>query len=101
MEKAPGVQLFKVWGDMNELDQIHLAAKLTEFEGQMAEIRFPANGSLYHTKSMTENDKHIVLDQDIDPSGEFCIGPSCERRWHTPNDPETSHYQGPCKYSVS
>ncbi|CAN9388831.1 unnamed protein product [Alternaria alternata] len=95
MEKAPGVQLFKVWGDMNELDQIHLAAKFTEFEGQMAEIHFPANGSLYLTKSMTGKDKHIVLDQDIGPSGEFCIGPSCERRWYTPNDPETSHYQGP------
>ncbi|CAN9169807.1 unnamed protein product [Alternaria alternata] len=34
MTKAPGVQLFKVWGDMDELDRIQVVRQLAEFEGQ-------------------------------------------------------------------
>ena len=79
MEKATGVQLFKVWGDMNDWEQLQAVVQLTEFEGQMTRIRFATNGSLYLTKSMAESDAYVALDRETDPSGEFCIGPSCER----------------------
>ncbi|KAB2103052.1 hypothetical protein AG0111_0g8708 [Alternaria gaisen] len=34
MTKAPGVQLYKVWDDMDELDRIQVVRQLAEFEGQ-------------------------------------------------------------------
>ncbi|KAF1846161.1 uncharacterized protein K460DRAFT_313337 [Cucurbitaria berberidis CBS 394.84] len=82
MEKAPGVQLYKVWGEMSDWDQLCVVKQLTKLEGEMTRIRFPASGSLYLCESMGNDDTYIVLDRDVDPSGQFCIGPSCERGWY-------------------
>jgi hypothetical protein len=79
MEKAPGVQLFNVWDDMSDDDQLSIVKRLSELEGELTRISFPANGSLYLRTSMADNDAHIALDHDMDPNGRFCIGPSCER----------------------
>ncbi|KAH6859108.1 hypothetical protein BKA58DRAFT_414728 [Alternaria rosae] len=86
MEMAPGVQLFNVWDDLNDLHQLCLLRQLARFEGEMTKIRLPANGSLYLSESMAENDAHVSLNREMDPSGEFCIGPSCERGWHVPDE---------------
>jgi hypothetical protein len=99
MEKAPGVQLFKAWDDMSDADQFHFVLKLTELEGQIAKIRFPANGSLYLRESMGNSDAFVNLDSEIDPSGQFCIGPSCERGWHpqgTTTSLQSCFNRGPC-----
>ncbi|RYO13723.1 hypothetical protein AA0121_g8373 [Alternaria tenuissima] len=93
--KAPGVQLFKVWGDMDELDRIQVVRQLAEFEDEMTDIRFPASGSLYLRHSMAADDACIAMDLDMDPSGEFCIGPSCNRGWYTAAETATSSQQGP------
>ncbi|CAN9147239.1 unnamed protein product [Alternaria alternata] len=53
MTKAPGVQLFKVWGDMDELDRIQVVRQLAEFEDEMTDIRFPASGSLYLRQTLS------------------------------------------------
>ncbi|CAN9242061.1 unnamed protein product [Alternaria alternata] len=53
MTKAPGVQLFKVWGNMDELDRIQVVKQLAEFEGEMTDIRFPASGSLYLRQNLS------------------------------------------------
>ena len=82
MEKAPGIQLFKAWDDMSDADQFSLVLKLTKLEGQIAKIRFPASGSLCLRESMGDSDAYVSLDSEIDPSGQFCIGPSCERGWY-------------------
>ncbi|CAN9147720.1 unnamed protein product [Alternaria alternata] len=95
MTKAPGVQLFKVWGDMDELDRIQVVRQVAEFEGEMTDIRFPASGSLYLRHSMAADDACIAMDLDMDPSGEFCIGPSCNRGWYTATETATSSHQRP------
>lgn len=103
MEKAPGVQLYKVWGDMNDWQQLRVVTQFTELEGQMAKIRLPANGSLYLTESMGKSDTYVALDREMDPSGNYCIGPSCERRWHAPDHTATlcpQLHQGPCMYDL-
>ena len=100
MEKAPGVQLYKVWDDMSAADQFSLVLKLTKLDGQIAKIRFPASGSLYLRESMEDSDTYVNLDPEIDPSEEFCIGPSCERGWY-PKSMATSlqsnFNRGPCR----
>ncbi|KAJ8109346.1 hypothetical protein OPT61_g7526 [Boeremia exigua] len=82
MEKAPGIQLFKRWGELSDWDQLCVVKQLTKLEGQIAKIRFPASGSLYLCESMADDDAYVSLDRETDPSGRFCIGPSCERGWH-------------------
>ncbi|KAF2463512.1 uncharacterized protein BDR25DRAFT_383569 [Lindgomyces ingoldianus] len=84
MEKAPGIQLFKIWAEMSDWDQLCVVKQLTKLEGEMTEIRFPASGSLYLRESMVDDNKYVALDRGVDPSGQFCIGPSCERGWYAP-----------------
>jgi hypothetical protein len=100
MEKAPGIQLYKVWAEMSDWDQLCVVKHLTKLEGEITEIRFPASGSLYLRESMSENDKYVALDHEVDPSGRFCIGPSCERGWHPSGKIASvrSHLnRGPCE----
>ncbi|KAH8710213.1 hypothetical protein GQ44DRAFT_763149 [Phaeosphaeriaceae sp. PMI808] len=83
MEKATGQQLFTAWSAMTIDEQFSLVEQLTQFEAELASIQFPANGSLYLRESMTDSNSWVALNQSIDPSGQFCIGPSCERAWST------------------
>jgi len=100
MEKAAGVQLFKVWDEMNDWDQFCAVKELARLEGGMTGIRFPASGSLYLRESMADDDAYVTLDRAVDPSGDFCIGPSCERGWYPPNSTSSLRARsnrGPCK----
>jgi len=102
MEKAPGIQLFQKWDDLDGDSRLSLIKQLTELEHQLASIPFPASGHLYLMESLLEN-KHILLDSSVDPTSQYSIGPSCDRSW----DMDLSHLNpnllrnldpGPCKY---
>jgi hypothetical protein len=106
MEKAPGIQLFERWDKISEKDKLGIVKQLVNLEAEMTAIRFPASGSLYLRESMSEDDgdAYIALDHDADPSGQFCIGPSCERGWYSLDKEVASlHSQpnrGPCGCSI-
>ncbi|KAJ5360863.1 Aminoglycoside phosphotransferase [Penicillium concentricum] len=82
MEKASGVQLSEVWGRMSGVEKPKLIRGLTKLEAQLSAIRFPAYGGLYLQKERNISNQ-IPLDKDIDPTGSFCIGPSCDRAYQT------------------
>ncbi|CAG8900242.1 unnamed protein product [Penicillium egyptiacum] len=87
MERVPGVQIFKKWNEMGEVNRISIIKRLTQWEHELAEIPFPAYGSLYHKSSLSDHEI-IPLDPSVDPEGLFCVGPSCDSRWpmqHSPN----------------
>jgi hypothetical protein len=106
MEKAPGIQLFERWDKISEMDKLGVVKQLAKIEGEMTGIRFPASGSLYLRESMSEEDgdAYITLDHDADPSGRFCIGPSCERGWYSLDKEAVSLHpqtnRGPCGCSI-
>ncbi|KAH8726803.1 kinase-like domain-containing protein [Phaeosphaeriaceae sp. PMI808] len=77
MEKAGGTQLFQVWSDMDGLARLSVIKQLVDIEREMGSIHFPAFGHLYHTDAIEKKMSYIQLDSSIDPSGTFCIGPSC------------------------
>ena len=96
MEKASGVQLVKVYGNMPDYDHLMLIKNLCALESAIAAIKFPAIGSLYLRQSLQDGGAEIVpLDPSADPEGQICIGPSCERTWHEAADYGAS--RGPCK----
>lgn len=81
-------------------EQFGLVEQLTQFEAELASIQFPANGSLYLRESMTDGESWIALDRNVDPAGQFCIGPSCERAWSAQGKTMALSCQvnnGPCK----
>ncbi|MCJ1284646.1 hypothetical protein MMC26_003981 [Xylographa opegraphella] len=81
MEKASGIQLFKVWDDIPEADRLKLIKGLTQLENKFTAIRFPAYGSLYFRHSISKASERILLDSAVDPTGLFCIGPACGPAW--------------------
>ncbi|TKA58969.1 hypothetical protein B0A49_11243 [Cryomyces minteri] len=81
MEKVAGVQLFKKWDDINVPNRFELIQKLTVLESQLASLPLPAYGSLYLRQSISEEMQRIDLSSNLDPSGLYCVGPSCDRLW--------------------
>lgn len=100
MEKAPGVQLYTVWDDLSAADRIKLIKSLTQLEHQLATIQFPAYGNLYFRQSIPEPPKRVLLDSFLDPTGQFCVGPSCDPAWSngTCADIDSTLDMGPCQY---
>ncbi|KAH3943357.1 hypothetical protein HBH53_176480 [Parastagonospora nodorum] len=90
MEKASGVQLFNTWGTMSDSDRFELVQHITELEGELASICFPASGSLYLRESLAKDEAQFELSRDADPSQKFCIGPSCERQWNSQSEEDTT-----------
>lgn len=87
---------------MNDVQRFELVQRLTQLEGEIGSIRFPANGSLYFRGSLAESETKITLSRDVDPSEEYCLGPSCERQWDTQTEvadrsSATPLNRGPCK----
>ncbi|PGH28063.1 hypothetical protein AJ80_00319 [Polytolypa hystricis UAMH7299] len=79
--KAPGVQLYKKWGDMNGTAKLALIRHLVKLEAQLAFIHFPVSGSLYLRDSAGDTGECRPLCLNIDPSQSYCIGPSADRSW--------------------
>jgi hypothetical protein len=106
MEKAPRIQLFERWDKISEMDKFGIVKQLARLEGEITAIRLPASGSLYLRESMSEDDgdAYIALDHNVDPSGQFCIGPSCDRGWYSLDKETASLYpqfnRGPCGCSI-
>ena len=84
---------------MGESNRISIIKRLTQWEREVAEIRFPAFGNLYHKSSLSRalgEHELIPLDQSVDPEGLFWIGSSCDSAWSMQQSP--SAHCGPCKY---
>ncbi|KAL8955937.1 MAG: hypothetical protein Q9193_006380 [Seirophora villosa] len=81
MEKAPGIQLHTVYGDLQGHQRLQLVESLTKFERELASIRFPAYGSLYLRHSINDASKGVALDPAADPTASYCIGPQCGPSW--------------------
>lgn len=99
MEKAPGVQLFKVWDEITEADRLELIKNVTRLEHELANIRFPAYGSLYFRHSISKASEQVSLDSSVDPKGLFCVGPACGPVWTdgaSPADIQPDVDAGPC-----
>jgi hypothetical protein len=92
MEKAAGVPLFERWGNMNEFEKLQLIKNLTKLEAQLSPIQFPAYGGLYFRTDIKGSTRS--LDDDIDPSQSFEIGPSCDRAFD--HNTTREFKRGPC-----
>ncbi len=81
MENAPGVQLYKVWDEIQDYHRLRLIESLTKMEHQLAAIQFPAYGGLYLRHSFSNPSEYIPLDPLMDSTRSYCIGPQCGPSW--------------------
>lgn len=100
MEKAAGCQLVKKWEKMEDLSHFEFIKNLCVVEADLAKITFSVNGSLYLRESMAAGDKYEPLSLELDPSGQFCVGPSCEPSWFGKDEAKSIQGRfdrGPCE----
>ncbi len=98
MEYADGVQLQQMWPNMAGDQKIRCIKAIYQKIKEIANVEFPAYGSLYHANAGLSLTAKIPLDQD------FCVGPHCGGMYWDCNPIEPRYYQntrpnhGPCKY---
>ncbi|RMD40266.1 hypothetical protein DV735_g4865, partial [Chaetothyriales sp. CBS 134920] len=91
MEKAPGVQLYKLWAKIPEYYKLELIKSLTQYERQLSSVSFPGYGGLYLASSSGRIDDP-ALKPSLNLTGDavetsFRVGASSERTyWLGPSD---------------
>ncbi|KAG5287825.1 phosphotransferase enzyme family protein [Histoplasma capsulatum G186AR] len=83
MGRAPGVPVFKIWGEMSQPRKLELIKQLTKFEHELASIQLPAYGSLYLRAFSRDIPGYKLLGSDADPSASYCVGRSGDRSFIT------------------
>ena len=97
MEKARGVQLFKVWDELEDASRFNLMIELAKIERQLTSIKFPASGSLYFRKSIGDEGHSVELPRELDSGSLYCVGLSCDRSWWPTPSRKSIGHTGPCK----
>lgn len=97
MEHADGVQLHQIWPNMAGEQRIRCINAIVQKIKEIANMEFPAYGSLYYATAGLSSASKVPLNQD------FCIGPHCGAMYWNCNPAEPKYYQntnpnqGPCK----
>ncbi|KDB21349.1 hypothetical protein H109_06715 [Trichophyton interdigitale MR816] len=87
MEKAAGIPLFKIWGEISLSDKLELVKRLTAFERELCSLQLPAYGSLYLRSFGGGLPNFKPLGIEADPSQSYCVGRSADRVY-APEDVE-------------
>ncbi|KAL4966596.1 uncharacterized protein BDV14DRAFT_198721 [Aspergillus stella-maris] len=76
MEKAPGVELSRVWGTLSSRVKEGLVKEVVDINFKVGRIRFPAYGSLYRRKDLS-----WTKCQSVPVDNQYAIGPTVSRHW--------------------
>ncbi|GLA32635.1 hypothetical protein AnigIFM63326_000844 [Aspergillus niger] len=72
------------WSSNKASSKLQLVQNLTKLEAQLSAIRFPAYGGLYLRDYLQNSDyRCLLLDDNVDPSQSFSVGPSPDRSFDT------------------
>lgn len=94
MERIRGIALTERWGTLNALERYKVidGDGIVKMEMELESLKLPAYGSLFLRDSLPPGYSRHTLPSDLDPTGVFCIGPSCGRAAYLQSD------IGPCKF---
>ena len=97
MEHVAGVQLHQKWPHMSGDEKVKCIDAIYRKLKDVANLDFPAYGSLYFSTSVSGSSFTLPLQDD------FCIGPHCGTRyWDCGDCRYYRHYapnHGPCEYT--
>ena len=93
MEKAPGIEVFKVWPDLSEEHRLHLINEIVKLEKGALENPLPGYGSIFFRSDVEPKMAHTVVDET------FVIGPSLEETFWRNEREIMDIDRGPCKHN--
>ncbi|KAF2229901.1 kinase-like protein [Viridothelium virens] len=88
MDKCPGIELGRVWDDLPGKKRIEIVRQLAGFTARLSKAPFPAYGSLYYSKDISDVNSRTV--DDI-----FSVGPTVSRTWFDDKRAEVDVHRGP------
>jgi serine/threonine protein kinase len=89
MEKAPGIELGRIWGGMKPRDKLAIVKQLATITAKLSAARFSHYGSIYYHRDIS-GDSGINIDDT------FAIGPTVGRSWFDDRRGEIDVNRGPC-----
>lgn len=90
MEKAPGIELQRVWENLKPRDKLSIVKQIASVTSSLAQTRFPGYGSLYKKQDISTSEGITVHDH-------YAIGPTVGRAWFDDRRSEANVYKGPCR----
>ncbi|KAJ5981941.1 hypothetical protein N7451_012041 [Penicillium sp. IBT 35674x] len=81
MEFVEGTYLGDIWFTLTERQRAKLMASLVQLESQIFALRFPASGSIFYCRDLSEENRRVMLpsqcsNNDTNNDNDFCIGPA-------------------------
>ncbi|CAG8150304.1 unnamed protein product [Penicillium nalgiovense] len=74
MEKAPGVELGRIWEDLKSPDKLSIVKQIAAITCTLARSLSPYHGALYRRQDVSQSESFVLDD-------EFAIGPITGRGW--------------------
>ena len=91
MEKAPGIELGKIWEDLKSRDKLSIMEQIATITCTLARSQFSYHGALYKRQDVTRSESFILDD-------EFAIRPTTGRAWFDDSRAKVEVSRGPCMY---
>ncbi|RAK97435.1 phosphotransferase family protein, partial [Aspergillus ibericus CBS 121593] len=88
MEKAPGIELGRVWESLKSRDKLAIVKQIGTITSTLARATFSSHGSLYLRQDVSESESIKVDDA-------FAIGPTTGRAWFDDRRGELDVHRGP------
>ncbi|KAJ6181243.1 Aminoglycoside phosphotransferase [Penicillium mononematosum] len=88
MEKAPGVELGRIWEDLKSRDKLSIVKQTAAITCTLAQSRFPYHGALYRKQDVSQSESFVLDD-------EFAIGPTTGPAWFDNRRAEVEVHRGP------
>lgn len=103
MEKAPGIELERVWPSMKIADRLTLVKAIAGFQKAWMSVSFKKFGGLYYAKDLEErtgNEPLYIDENGVDViDARFAIGPSTGRELIDNGRATIDFDRGPCEIS--
>ncbi|PGH26506.1 hypothetical protein AJ80_01820 [Polytolypa hystricis UAMH7299] len=88
MEKAPGIELGRVWDSLKGRDKANIAKQLGDLTARLSSARFASYGSLYYGRDLADDESRSI---DVT----FVVGPTTARGWFDDVRDEMDVHRGP------
>ncbi|KAL9020921.1 MAG: hypothetical protein Q9185_001884 [Variospora sp. 1 TL-2023] len=102
MEKAPGLELGRVWPDLNGKERRQIIEQLVQYQKKFTASTFPGIGSLYYAGDLDECLSYIPVREHLSRNAsiykDFVIGPINDQRLFEQGRGDVVCDRGPCKY---
>lgn len=100
MQKAPGVQLDRVWTKMEIEDRLKVVKQILCYQKKWSSISFKQFGSLYFAFDVMERSSQdpLYFDKHGTPvrNQKFAVGPSTGREYYDAGRASVLYARGPC-----